>query len=115
MKIKLLVSALLMSASMGSIAAVENDLKIIEVGAWTQGNPILYIRFNREIGPSSCRADLVKINLGVNGETENGLKSKSFIRSLAITGLTANLTAKVEVLDTCLYGNPTISQLYLRH
>jgi hypothetical protein len=114
MKLKLLLSALLMSASSGSFAAVEDNLKIIEVGGWAQGNPILYIRFDREIGPSSCRDDFVKVNLGVNGETESLLKSKSFIRSLAITGLTANLTAKVEVLDTCLYGNPTISQLYLK-
>ncbi len=105
---------ILISISTSAFSTTEDNLKIKEVGAWTQGNSILYIRFNRPIGPSKCNSEFTKVYLGQDLDTENKLKSKSLIRSLAITALTANLDVKVQVLDSCLHNSPTIDRLYIK-
>ena len=112
-RMNIVILTLLMSTSVFS--ATEDDLKIIEIGAWAQGNSIFYLRLDRTIGPDECKSDLVKVYLGTDSDSENKLKSKSLIRSLAITALTAKLSVRVNVLDECLHNNPTIDQLYIKN
>jgi hypothetical protein len=111
---KKLLILVLLSISTISYSATEDNLKIVEIGAWAQGNSIFYIRFDRNIGPTNCHDDLVKVYLGEEADLENVLKAKSQIRALSITALTANLNVKVATLDTCLHNSPTISQLYIK-
>jgi hypothetical protein len=111
---KKIVALILLILPSLAFSATEDNLKITEIGAWAEGNSILYIRSNRSIGPSSCNSNFVKVYLGNDTDSVNKLNSKSLIRSLALTALTAKLNVKVNVLDSCLHNSPTINQLYVK-
>lgn len=111
---KKLISVLLLFFSTNAFSGTVDNLRIIELGAWSVGNSIMYIRFDKPVGPSSCHSSFVKVYLGSESDSENQLNAKNLIRSFALTALTADLNVKVNVLDTCLHNSPTISTLYLK-
>ena len=97
-----------------SLAKSEFNLKVLEVGAWSTGNSILYIKLNREIGPPECTNQYVKVYIGKDGDTESALAAVSMIRSMALSALAADLDVWVNTVDGCVHGNPSIDRLYVR-
>ncbi len=112
---KKILVLMLIAVSSVAYSVPEDNLKITEVGAWAQGNSIFYIRVDRNIGPTDCHDNLIKVYLGEDGDSEAALNSKGIIRALALTALTAKLNVKVYTLDTCMHGNPTINSLHVKN
>lgn len=92
----------------------ENDLTITEVGAWTTGNSILYVRFDRAVGPDECKDTFAKVYMGADDDNQKTLDAKSTTKAIALTALTAKLKVKINTLDICLHGSPTFDTIYLK-
>ena len=106
-----MIFILLLSKS--SLSGTEAELKILKVGAWTQGSSTFYIKVDRSVGPDACRSNLVKVDLGSDDDSQSKLISKNMVRSMALAGLVSNVDVELLVSDSCLYNNPTITQIWL--
>ncbi|WP_041590136.1 hypothetical protein [Teredinibacter turnerae] len=105
------ILALCISAKV--VAGTEAGLKILKIGAWAQGSSTFYIKVDRTVGPQECRSDLIKVDLGSDSDSETNLMSKNMARSMALVGLASGLDVELVLPDHCLYGNPTITQIWL--
>lgn len=96
-----------------SVLASETGLKITKVGAWATGNTTFYIAVSRAIGPESCRSNLIKVDLGKDTSTQNELMELNSVRTIALTALQHDLNVEVRLASECLYGNPSIEQIWV--
>lgn len=111
-KIKYFLMPIVLLFSANSLAGtVENDLTIRKISAYANGNSMLYIKVDREIGPDSCKSNTIKVLLGSEDDSQTDIASKNSIRTLAITALSTGLKVNVALADECLYGNPSIELL----
>lgn len=105
----------LVAGSLLSSFAVANEsgLKITKVGAWATGNTTFYIGVNRVIGPESCRSSLIKVDLGKDTSTQNVLMELDSVRTIALAALQYDLNVEIRMAPECLYGNPSIEQIWI--
>ena len=97
-----------------AFSATEDNLKIVEIGGWANGNSLIYIRFDRPVGPDECRNTMIKVYLGDAADSAAALEAKQFIKSIALTAMTANLTVIANTTDECLHGNPSIQGMNIK-
>lgn len=108
-------ACVLAAGSLLSFFAVANEagLKITKVGAWANGNTTFYIAVNQVIGPEACRSNLIKVDLGKDTSTQNALMELNSVRTIALTALQYDLSVEFRMAPECLYGNPSIEQIWV--